>query len=131
MSDMTITEVAVKYADAANTAARAEVRLTEHPEWAGYVARVVKGNRAALAREILGLDYAPKKGVRAEAVDFRRVETLATLLGRHAKNDGPKPVVLRATLSGEGGGSVTIPTDHALYATLVQMIQGDKAEAAA
>jgi hypothetical protein len=31
--------------------------------------------------------------------------------------------VLRATLSGEGGGSVTIAADHALYAALVAMIR--------
>jgi hypothetical protein len=37
-------------------------------------------------------------------------------------------VVLRATLSGEGGGSVTIPTDHALYAELVKLISGDDSD---
>lgn len=38
------------------------------------------------------------------------------------KGDEAKPAVLRVTLSGEGGGSTTIPTDHPLYAELVALI---------
>lgn len=48
-----------------------------------------------------------------------------------ADETGDKPIVLRASLSGEGGGTVTIAPDHALYAVLVTMIQGDAAEQAA
>jgi hypothetical protein len=39
----------------------------------------------------------------------------------------PKPVTLRATLSGEGGGSTVIPADHPLYAVIVAMIVGSEA----
>lgn len=40
-------------------------------------------------------------------------------------SDAPTAVVLRASLSGEGGGSVTIPTDHALYSQIVALIKGE------
>lgn len=100
MNTNTITDLAVRYADAQNTADRAAVRLTEHADWNGYVARVVKGNRAELAREILGLDYVPVKNVKSDARDFRRVETLATLLGRHAaKNNESTPDWLALAVS--------------------------------
>lgn len=38
------------------------------------------------------------------------------------EDDAPKPVKLRATLSGKGGGSVTIEPDHELYAAIVALI---------
>lgn len=41
---------------------------------------------------------------------------------KRATPEEVKPVTLRATLSGEGGGSVTIPEDHPLYASLVALI---------
>lgn len=41
-------------------------------------------------------------------------------------DDTPKPVVLRATLSGKGGGSVTIPADHPLHAQIVALIAEGK-----
>lgn len=40
------------------------------------------------------------------------------------EDDAPKPVILRATLSGEGGGTVTIPEDHPLYDAVVALITG-------
>lgn len=58
------------------------------------------------------------------ATDYGRgVDTLVSAVKRALSADADKPVVLRATLSGEGGGSVTIPSDHALYAALVDMIR--------
>lgn len=39
--------------------------------------------------------------------------------------DADKPVTLRATLSGEGGGSTTIPADHPLYDAIVALIGGE------
>lgn len=40
-------------------------------------------------------------------------------------DDAPKPVVLRASLSGEGGGSTTIDPEHPLYNQIVALIQGE------
>lgn len=57
----------------------------------------------------------------------RGVDALAKAVRELVKDDAPKPVKLRATLSGEGGGSVVIPKDSPLYAPLVALI----AEAAA
>lgn len=45
--------------------------------------------------------------------------------------DAAKPVVLRASLSGEGGGSTTIPTDHPLYGAIVALIHGESDQTAA
>lgn len=41
---------------------------------------------------------------------------------KRALSTGSDKVVLRATLSGEGGGSVTIAADHELYAAIVALI---------
>jgi hypothetical protein len=46
---------------------------------------------------------------------------------KRATPEAPKPVTLRATLSGEGGGSTTIPTDHPLYADIVALIAESQA----
>lgn len=41
------------------------------------------------------------------------------------QDDTEKPVVLRVSLSGEGGGTVTIDSDHEFYETLVALIKGE------
>lgn len=59
----------------------------------------------------------------------RGLDAVAKQVRALIKGDAdPKPVVLRATLSGEGGGSTTIPADHPLYNAIVALIAGDKAE---
>lgn len=50
------------------------------------------------------------------------VDTLTRAVKRALSATGEKPVTLRAVLSGEGGGSTTIPTDHPLYAAIVALI---------
>lgn len=54
---------------------------------------------------------------------FKSLES--ALKARLTKRDeSVKPIVLRATLSGEGGGTVTIAPDSDLYAVLVAKIKG-------
>lgn len=38
------------------------------------------------------------------------------------EDDAPKKVALRVTLSGEGGGTTVVPTDHPLYNDIVALI---------
>lgn len=37
----------------------------------------------------------------------------------------PKPSVLRVSLSGEGGGSTVVPTDHPMYEAIVMLLAAD------
>lgn len=52
----------------------------------------------------------------------RGIDSITKKIKALLKSDEAKPAVLRVTLSGEGGGSTTIPTDHPLYADLVALI---------
>lgn len=57
------------------------------------------------------------------ATDYGRgVDALCKAVKALLNGDADKPVTLRATLSGEGGGSVVIPTDHEFYAAIVALI---------
>lgn len=62
------------------------------------------------------------------ATDYGRgVDTLVKSVKRAlSANDAPGDPVMRVTLSGEGGGSATVPADHPLYAALVALITGDE-----
>lgn len=58
------------------------------------------------------------------ATDYGRgVDALVKAVKRALSDGDDKPVTLRATLSGEGGGSTTIPTDHPLYSAIVDLIR--------
>lgn len=77
---------------------------------------------------------AVKRGPKGEQVttDYGRGHDTLTAAVKRALNDGgtETAVTLRVSLSGEGGGSTTIPSDHALYSVLVEMIAGQATEAA-
>lgn len=63
------------------------------------------------------------------ATDYGRgVDTLTAAVKRLLVADDSKPVTLRATLSGEGGGSTVIQPEHPLYAAVVEMIQNSGAD---
>lgn len=89
----------------------------------------VRGAVAAGILAALGMDSHPlpqkvgPKGQQVETeygVGFRVLSDAVRALVKETPAD--KPVTLRAVLSGEGGGSVTIPADHPLYAALVELI---------
>jgi hypothetical protein len=42
------------------------------------------------------------------------------------EDDAAKKIALRVTLSGEGGGSATVPTDHPLYESILAIIAEGK-----
>lgn len=54
--------------------------------------------------------------------------TLVKAVKRALATPSNTGTVLRASLSGEGGGSVTIPEDSPLYAALVALIRGEDAD---
>jgi hypothetical protein len=59
-----------------------------------------------------------------KSTDYGRgVDALTKSVTRALTAGDDKPVTLRATLSGEGGGSCTIAPDHALYAAVVALIR--------
>lgn len=137
--------LAERYADASFREVNASKRLAEHPDAPALIARAAlpkdkgKGSQAAtVAREVLGApaDFPTRVGPRGEQVLnpenpvlARRVETLAGWLKAQAPKADPDPTpVLRVTLSGTGGGSATIPTDHTLYAALVALVTGNEEE---
>lgn len=54
--------------------------------------------------------------------------SLVTAIKRALKDDSPSAPVMRVTLSGEGGGSTTVASDHPLYASLLALIAGENAD---
>lgn len=51
---------------------------------------------------------------------------LRAALDKDEDDDTPKDAVLRVSLSGEGGGSTTVPTDHPLYEAIIALIGSDQ-----
>ena len=76
--------------------------------------RLIKGGGGALTRE---------KIIAAASKTFVCMIDAAKRAG--LEEDAAKPVTLRVTLSGEGGGSAVVAPDHALYGALVAMIAGE------
>lgn len=120
-------------ADAAN--ARAEGRLdSDTSEFWDYVVKVYgKGKdpkRAAILKAVLTAcgewKSTPQVGDDKARTPFgnvvQRFGARFDAAVKRVTPDEPKPVTLRAVLSGEGGGSTTIPADHPLYDALVTLI---------
>jgi hypothetical protein len=105
-------------------------------KYAAYVAEFgvtresVKDHALALARLVTPETAQKKDGVRTRFGNAVQAagNGLRSVLD---KDDTPKPITLRVSLSGEGGGTVTIDPSDPLYATLVRKVKGDDAAQAA
>lgn len=64
------------------------------------------------------------------ATDYGRGVDALTKAVKRLLTPESDAITLRASLSGEGGGSATIPADHPLYAAIVALIVGEEADAA-
>lgn len=88
-----------------------------------------KSERPAQRKQVKRVD--PETGAEVtvnETTNYGRgVNSIVAAIKRalpKAEDDTPAERVLRVSLSGEGGGTVVVSEDHALYASLVAMITG-------
>lgn len=91
--------------------------------------------RGAIAAGILatlGVESHPKplttgpKTARVDTLYGQGFRVLSDAVRRATKADTVPAVALRVTLSGpDQSGSVTVPTDHSMYAALVKMVMAD------
>ena len=138
-----LSSIAASYADKSAAAENAAKRLAEHPDTPAHLAAFITmrdekvwGAANIVARQMLDLpaDEPIKKGPAGQqktTTNGRRIETLARWITRNADkadDDDDKPVVLRVSLSGQGGGTVTVPNDHPMYAELVALVTGEAAD---
>jgi hypothetical protein len=123
--------------DAANARAEARIGATLAPVWDAILTANPDVKRAAVVRAVLEASGlwrdTPQKDESGTRTPFGNVVQRfgarydAAVKRAKGEADADAAPVLRATLSGEGGGSVTIPADHALYAGLVALIGAAKA----
>lgn len=110
-----------------------DVTMTGPGRYATYVAShgVTVENLKSHADALAALAYPSDEPVQAKDGKRTRygvtLNTIKTGLKRalSTDDDAPKPITLRVSLSGEGGGSTTVPVDHPLYAQIIALIGAD------
>jgi|SRR6478609_8034321 len=104
------------------------------PMWETFVAEngITRDMIADTAKELASLAYPSDEPV--QKTDGKRtrygnaVQAAAAMLRKVIEpdvDDAPKEVVLRVSLSGEGGGSTVVPADHPLYSSIVALLAGE------
>ena len=104
------------------------------PMWETFVAEngITRDMIADTAKELASLAYPNDEPV--QKTDGKRtrygnaVQAAAAMLRKVIEpeaDDTPKEVVLRVSLSGEGGGSTVVPADHPLYSSIVALLAGE------
>lgn len=127
----------LKNTDAVVNAVRYAVRT--QGTWLTFVTEneIKRDMIAETAKELAALAYPndeavqKRNGVRTRfgnAVQAAANGMRYALESDESEDSEPKPVVLRASLSGEGGGSTVIEPSHPLYAAVVAMIKGESIE---
>lgn len=144
---VTLPAIARTYAQHLINGENAEARLIDHPEFPTFLEIAwtdgkVNGfvSHMAAARALFGIPSdAPgvKVGPRGEqvwtiyreagdgapAITGQHVQKVANLFSRLAGKKSPEAGVIRVSLSGEGGGTVTLKPGHADYARALEFFQ--------
>jgi hypothetical protein len=128
LSDANVTAILTQINGAVKSAGKYAAYVADN----NVTADTVKDHARALA-DAWADKYAPKTN-RAQKVDGKRtpygnaVQAAGNGLRAALDKDesAPKPVALRVSLSGEGGGSAVVPVDHPLYEAICAIIAEGK-----
>lgn len=136
-----IRDLARAYGTKSTAADNAGKRLRAHSDWSTYVTMAAgpKVGKAspivAAAKAVLGVDdtRGTKTGPAGSqtytkygnGITGQHVENVAALLKKDLPSNAPVPNVLRVSLSGPGGGTITVTPDHANYDLIRAMFAGE------